>query len=265
MGPFDDLKHAQRQRLLFLDQCFTWRGMANRKDLVERFGISMPQAAQDFRLYLDRIGRSKPNYDPAKKSYFSTARTSLATRESLSDVFHILGEPSSDASLPRPRRRANPQIVARLYQAMRAGQSIEVRYTSMNSGTGKDEWIAPTHFTSDGEAVHLRAYSFRHREYRNYLPIRVDTSSSFAVRDQSEALPEDVDWEARVRISLRPKRSLSPEQAEVVRREYGFEKDLLIIETNKVLEFYFDRRWGLDQPGARLEREKTELIPKAAR
>ena len=48
----DDLKHAQRERLIFLDRCLTWRGMANRKDLIDRFGISIAQAALDFRVYL---------------------------------------------------------------------------------------------------------------------------------------------------------------------------------------------------------------------
>ena len=246
--------------MLFLDQCFMWRGLANRKDLVERFGISLPQAAQDFRLYLDRTGRSKPTYDPAKKSYFAAARPSHRPAESLTDAFQILDEQRSDASLPQPQRRADPQIVARLYQALKAGQSIEVRYTSMTSGPGSDQWIAPTHFTSDGEAVHLRAYSFRHRQYRNYLPIRFDATSSFAVRQQDETLPQDVDWETRIRISLRPKRSLSPEQAETVRREYGFDDVLLVIEIRGALEFYFDRRWGLDLPSARLERAKTEVV-----
>jgi hypothetical protein len=262
MGPFDDLKHAQRERLLFLEQCFTWRGMANRKDLVDQFGISRPQAAQDFRVYLDRKGRHKPIYDPTRKSYFSRTHASQRVIEGLTDAFQILEVPEANASLPRPRRRADAQIVARLYQAMKARQLIEVRYTSMTSGLGKDQWIAPTHFTSDGEAVHLRAYSFGHREYRNYLPIRFDPASSFSVRQENENLPEDVDWETWVRISLRPKRSLSGEQSDVVRREYGFEDNFLVIEIRQALEFYFDRRWGLDQPGARLERAKTEVVRK---
>ena len=45
----DDLKHAQRERLIFLDRCLTWRGMANRKDLIDRFGISTAQAALEQR------------------------------------------------------------------------------------------------------------------------------------------------------------------------------------------------------------------------
>ena len=57
---FDDLKHAQRERLIYLDQCLTWRGAANRRNLTTRFGISAAQAALDFRVYLDRARETPP-------------------------------------------------------------------------------------------------------------------------------------------------------------------------------------------------------------
>jgi len=59
-------------------------------------------------------------------------------------------------------------------------------------------------------------------------------------------------------IWLRPKTGLSRRQADAVRREYGFDGPHLRIEIPKALEFFFDRRWGLDLPGARLERAKTD-------
>jgi hypothetical protein len=43
-----------------------------------------------------------------------------------------------------------------------------------------------------------------------------------------------------------------------VRTEYGFEGELICVETRKALEFFLDRRWGLDQEDARLERVRTE-------
>lgn len=58
------------------------------------------------------------------------------------------------------------------------------------------------------------------------------------------------------------RREGSPRQAAAVRREYGFDGDTLCVETTKALEFYFNRRWGLDLPGARLERARTEYDEK---
>jgi len=71
-------------------------------------------------------------------------------------------------------------------------------------------------------------------------------------------LPFDIEWHSISTIWLRPSAWLTPSQAAVVRREFGFSGELLRIEIRKALEFFFDRRWGLSEPGARLERVKTE-------
>lgn len=260
----DDLKHAQRERMIFLDRCLTWRGMANRRDLVERFGISMAQAALDFRTYLDLARATPPSYDPTRKTYFASDRHDPLVPCSATEAFGILvdeKELAPTSALPKPERKAVPKTIARLHQAIRSGKALHIRYTSMSSGADEGQWIAPTRFTSDGESVHLRAFSFSHKEYRNYLPVRIEPDSSFEEKLLAEPLPEDKDWNTRAIIWLRPKSSLSDQQACVVRREYGFEGELLRVETRKALEFFFDHRWGLDQKGARIERAKTEYEP----
>jgi hypothetical protein len=260
----DDLKHAQRERLIFLDRCLTWRGMANRKDLIDRFGISTAQAALDFRVYLGLAHITPPTYDPVRKTYIAASEHEPLARSGLTEAFDILmidDECTPPSALPRPERKADRRTIALLHQAIRSGKAIHVRYTSMSSGADEEQWIAPTRFTSDGESVHVRAHSFKHGEYRNYLPIRIDPDSSFKEKLLVEPLPEDVEWNTRAIIWLRPKADLSDQQAKVVRREFGFEGEWLQVETRKALEFFFDRRWGLDTLGARLERAKTDYEP----
>jgi hypothetical protein len=261
----DDLKHAQRERLIFLDRCLTWRGVANRKDLIDRFGISTAQAALDFRVYMN-ISGTPPSYDATRKAYISAADHRPLAPCSLTAAFDILveGDEACDVPepiLPRPDRKADPTTIARLYQALQSRKAIHIRYTSMSSGADDGQWIAPTRFTSDGESVHIRGYSFKHNEYRNYLPIRIEPESTFAERNIDEPLPPDVDWFTRAIIWLRPKAGLSDQQARVVRREFGFDGEWLRIETRKALEFFISRRWGLDTKGARLELAKTEHRP----
>ncbi len=256
----DDLKFAQRERLVFLDRCFTWRGAANRRDLVDRFEISVAQAALDFKAYLG-LAPEPPIYHLVNKSYLASAKHRPLVPTKLSEAFDIVGrrdraEPS--AILPTPQRGADPKIISRLYQAIRSGTAVHIRYTSMSSDRSRSQWIAPQRFTSDGEAVHIRAYSFDHSAYRTYLPVRIELDSSFQERTVDEKLPVDEDWFTKVTIWLRPKTGLSDEQARVVRREFGFEDEFLKIETRKPLEFFFDHRWGIGEMGARLERAKTE-------
>ncbi|MER8833233.1 hypothetical protein [Mesorhizobium sp. M0909] len=261
---FDDLRHSQRERLIFLDRCLTWRGMANRRDLIERFAISQAQAALDFRLYLQRAGEHGPVYDPVRRAYFVTPQhRSLASApiaEAFQDVFLEKATGLSNV-LPRPERRADEDIVAQLYQASLAKEEVYIHYTSMTSGKDGGQWIAPRHFLSDGESVYVRAFSYKHQEYRNYLPIRIGDSDPFERRSRCDQLPADLEWTARARVWLRPKSTLSEQQAEAVRREYGFDGELLSIETRKALEFFVARRWGLNLPGARLEYVRTDYEP----
>lgn len=255
----DDLKHAQRERLIFLDHCLTWRGVANRRDLITRFGISMAQAALDFRVYV-KLAQTPPHYDPVRKTYIAAQGHAPMARSSLTEAIEVLVDDNFSA-LPRPERKADPAVVARLYQASRSGKAVHIRYTSMTSGADDGQWIAPIRFMSDGESVHVRAFSFKHDEYRNYLPIRIEPDSTFEQRNLPEILPRDSDWDTRAIILLRPKSGLSRQQASVVRREFGFEGAYLRVQTRKALEFFFDRRWGLDEKGARLERAKTVYEP----
>jgi hypothetical protein len=260
---FDNLKHGQRERLIFLDRCLTWRGMANRRDLVARFGISAAQAALDFRLYMERARETPPTYDPVRKTYLAADGHKPLVPSSLTEAFEtvlVASENEFSAALPRPERRADAAVVSRLYQAMKNRLAIHIQYTSMASGADAGQWIAPTHFVSDGEAVHLRAFSYKHQEFRDYLPIRIGQGSSFETRFHAEPVPQDREWNTLARVWLSPKTGLTPMQAAVVRQEYGFNGELLCIETRKALEFYFDRRWGLDQKGARLEKARTDYV-----
>ena len=174
------------------------------------------------------------------------------------ETISSLEEDGLSAVLPQPERKADHAVILRLYQAMKAKLALHIRYTSMTSGMDDGQWIAPVRFSSDGESIHLRAFSFKHEEFRDYLPIRIGEDSSFETRTLSEPLPFDKAWYTRARIWLKPKAGLSPEQAAVVRREYRFNGEFLCVETRKALEFYFDRRWGLDQKGARLEKARTD-------
>ncbi len=259
----DSLKYAQRERLIYLDRCLTWRGVANRRDLLDRFGISMAQAALDFRIYLELARETPPTYDPVRKSYIAADAHKPLVSSSLTDAFETLVEEQAGdipASLPQPERKADPKIIACLHQAIRSKIAIHICYTSISSGVDKGQWIAPIRFTSDGENVHLRAFSFKHREYRDYLPIRIDVNSTFNQRSIDDPLPRDVDWHTLARVWLKPRSDLSAKQVSVVRLEYGFKGNSLVVETRKAMEFYLVRRWRLGEKNSRLEIARTEYV-----
>lgn len=258
----ESLNHAQRERILFLDQCLTWKGQANRRDLMVRFDISAAQAAVDFRTYLS-LTQTPPVYDATAKTYFSSDEHSPLSDVGPGQVFDLLREKGShlDASIPLPNRVMDSAVVAQLYRAMISERDIQITYTSMSSGLSEPQWISPARFHFDGEAIHLRAWSYKHTAYRDYLPVRVSKENNPVSRDRSSPLPFDTDWHQFVRLRIGPRLGLSDAQARVVRLEYGFpEKTHVTVETRKALAFYVIRRWRLNDDKARLQLEEIEEV-----
>ena len=60
------------QRLQFIEFRLLWEGHVNRSDLIEAFGISVPQSTLDFREYLERAPGNM-DYDKRLRHYFPTA------------------------------------------------------------------------------------------------------------------------------------------------------------------------------------------------
>lgn len=259
----ENLKNAQRQRLLFLDRCFTWRGVARRRDLTDRFGISTAQAANDFRAYLSLITEKAPEYDPHLKAYVAKRDHQPIAPSSMEDIFGVLdavSEHELSAALPQAKRWLDSHVATALYAAISNRQRIRIAYTSISSGETAPQWVAPTRFTFDGESIHFRAYSYKRGEYRNFHPARIEPADEYQTDEIEEPLPFDSEWHTLRVIWLRPSARLSSAQAAVVRREYGFSEDLLKVEVRQALEFYIDRRWGLSEPDSRLEKVKTETV-----
>ena len=253
-----ELRPTVRTRLAYLDQCFRWRGQAKRSALIRKFGISQAQAAVDFRDYLARCREPVPLYDTVRKTYVAADRhLGLEDAGDLPPMLEVIADGAADRfdSLPMPERQCPADIMRHLYRAMDRNVRIEIDYVSMSSGRTTSQWIAPARIGFDGGRLHFRAWSFRHGEWRDYLPVRVSDASSFATEPLPEALPRDDEWETIVRVALRPRPDLSPEQQQAACEEYGFAgEDAIVIETRAALAFYLDRRWGLKLPGSRLER-----------
>lgn len=258
----ETLKHAQRDRIIFLDQCLTWRGQANRRDLMDRFDISTAQAAVDFRTYL-ALTVTPPIYDAVEKTYFRDANHRPLTTVGPEQIFDRL-EPMTaphGTSIPLPNRVMDAAVIAQLYRTIKQERDIEITYTSMTTGLSNPQWISPVRFHFDGEAIYLRAFSHKHQAYRDYLPIRIAEKAKAATRDRPSPLPFDTDWHNFVRLKIRPRASLSDAQADAVRLEYGFENEThLKIETRKALVFYVMSRWRLNQENARLELVASEAL-----
>ncbi len=66
-------KYAVEQRLRFIDCLVAHYGSVSRAVLIDYFGISMPQATNDIRTYIDECAPDNIVYDLRAKKYVRTA------------------------------------------------------------------------------------------------------------------------------------------------------------------------------------------------
>jgi hypothetical protein len=67
------VRRGVKERLEFIDFRLFWEGRINRADIMERFGISMPQASKDLSLY-ESIVPGNLSYDVSAKRYLASSR-----------------------------------------------------------------------------------------------------------------------------------------------------------------------------------------------
>lgn len=260
---FDNLKHAQNERLEYLDRLLFWDGAATRGSLIARFRISNPQAALDFKVYLQAAEPNALQYDASSKKYHTTERFSRLTGRATTDELEELLSGKKRAFydvLPDLQRTQNVRVFRPLYRALLAEEAIKIVYQSMRDPEPETRWIAPLRFASDGVRLHLRAWCYTRQGFRDFIPSRIDPTRSFEERRVAEDVPKDDDWFTWAVLRLRPHRDLTQDQMRVVRIEFGFEDDYLEIRVRKPLEFYTKRRWGLDQENPRLECYGCEYV-----
>ena len=157
------------RRLEFVEFRLFWEGGVNRSDIVDEFGVSVPQASKDLALYqeqaLDNIV-----YDRSEKRYFASdafrpkfiqldaaayldrlAPSRLAAGTNVDGRAH--GTLVADR-LPIPQRRIASNALRSLLAAVRGNRSIEIFYQSMNSQ------LVRNRFGGGCRLMHSRAMGF---------------------------------------------------------------------------------------------------------
>src|ERR1700676_2282236 len=67
------LKWGVERRLEFVEFRLFWEGGINRSDIVEQFGVSVPQASKDLTLYQEQAP-DNIRYDRSQKRYFASEK-----------------------------------------------------------------------------------------------------------------------------------------------------------------------------------------------
>lgn len=261
------------RRLEFIDFRLYWDGHVNRGDLVDHFGVSVPQASGD----LSRYQEAAPHnviYDKSAKAYVSTpefrptfiqpsadaylAEMRLLSSGILAPELASVVQPPEYSVMPILRRRLDPEILRRILQSLRSKSALEVRYQSIGRPKPIWRWLAPHALGFDGFRWHIRAWCQSNSDFRDFVIARV-----LEIRDtrRSDADPSaDLGWHRSVTLRIGPHPQLTDGAREAIELDYGMENGVVAVTTRACLSTYFERLLGLDLDPTKVAADRQQLV-----
>lgn len=263
---------AQQKRLELIDFRLAWEGRVNRADLVNTFGISVPQATLDFTRYQE-LHPGNAEYDRSAKEYVPTSAFKAAYATSYVDSLLGLArdraagrEPSpspaswlpSVASVPVPSRRRPEDILEGIIDAMRDGSALEVTYQSMTSPSEGVRTITPHTLVETNGRWHVRAYCHKRDEFLDFVLARF--ARIHGRMPSGKQQPADADWNTYVELKLAPLPELDSGQRAAIAEDYEMQDGLLELSCRRALTFYTLQALGVElRPSGRAISRLLEL------
>lgn len=256
-------RHAwgQERRLAFIEFRLLWERRINRKDLIEFFGISAPQASADLKRYAEKQEEGVI-YDASAKAYvpeagFKPLLLSGGAEAYLNELLALwsdftnrrssfLGWIPPVGAVPLPKRTVVPDHLATILYNIRMGRKVEIKYQSTSRPEPSWRAISPHAFAWDGQRWHVRAYCHSREEYRDFLLTRIVETGDTEATEYSGT--EDYLWHQWVQVRLGPNSQMSEGAQKAIELDYDMVDGEIEVDIRAALVFYLFQRLGL--PGS---------------
>lgn len=254
------LRWGVEQRLEFIEFRLFWEGGINRGDIIEMFGVSVPQASRDLKMYQE-VAPENMDYDKSAKRYIPSPGFRPRFLRPDPSVYlsrlRVLGEglsrpeeswvahvPEIDIAVT-PHRIIDTVILRSVLTAMRERWSLAVCYQSMNTNRPDPVWrrITPHAFGYDGFRWHTRAFCHLENRFKDFLLPRILEVGTFG--DPIALGDKDKLWIEHVRIEIAPHPHLTDSQQKVVAKDYGMADGTMVLRVRHAMLFYVLKRLGL--------------------
>lgn len=255
------MRWGVEKRLEFIEFRLFWEGGINRSDIMDHFGVSVPQASKDLNLYEEKAPGNLV-YDKSAKRYLASSTFNPVFLEANSDAYLVqlrsntqsktelqeswLSSAPDCDTLPVPYRRVHVDVLRAILAAIRNGRAVKIQYQSMSVNRSEPEWrwITPHAIGHDGLRWHVRSFCHIDEKFKDFI-----LSRCLKVLGDAEpaAMPEeDRCWREFFEVVLAPNPDLSEAQKAVIAQDFGMIKLTVKVPVRKALLYYFQKRLRLD-------------------
>lgn len=264
-GEFFEGDHRPRrgpeQRLEFIEFRLFWEGGVNRSDLIEQFGVSVPQASNDLTAYRE-LAPENVAYDLSGKRYVPASGFRpkflkpnpdryLAQLKAMSDgILDIddtwLSRQPDTGVFPIPTRRIEPAVLRAVLGAVRNKCAVNVQYQSTSPENPDPiwRWISPHAFGFDGLRWHVRAFCHRDNRFKDFILGRCLAAGEHG--PPASTAESDWQWQTFFEVVLQPNPDLTDSQRRAIALDYNMSDGKVTVHVRFALLYYFYKRLRFD-------------------
>ena len=273
-SPSEKMRWSTERRLEFIEFRLFWEGRVNRSDLIDFFGISVPQASADLGRYQEVANRNLV-YDKRAKSYLVRleefkpvfleldaqrylAQLRLIANDVLPKEESWLGSITPYATVPSIARRVDPLKLRKVLDVIRTGSAIHVEYQSLSRPDSLWRWLTPHALAFDGFRWHVRAWCHIRNRFQDFVFARM--LSFDETRPDQINSEHDVEWQRFLIFRIGPHPGLGKAARKAIELDYGMQQGKISVETRISLSFYLERRLGLDFKPEDVRPERQQIV-----
>lgn len=267
------MKWGLKQRLNFIEFKLFWDGFINRKDLIDTFGVSVPQASADIKLYKKKAP-GNVYYNKSKKQYLISSKFEpvfgpIDAHGYLSKLsMYSVGSVQKDdlkmgyipdfSIVPSLDRAIDATLLRKVIRALKEKKAIHIRYQSMSRPSSVWRWISPHAFAFDGFRWHVRGYCELAEGFRDFVLGRILEVRNSKIATKKAA--DDLQWNQMVTIKLAAHPDLTPDQQKIIEKEYNMENGVAEVTIRASFVYYFLLRFRLDRPKGSDTSQNTQAL-----
>ncbi len=264
----EELGHAQRERLAYIDFRLYFMGEIGRPDLSSRFGMAPNAATRDLGLYR-QIAPQNIDFDGSHKIYRisktfspifeqSPQRVLSALALGFGDGLNVDSQPMLPCESPAVLSRPRMEVLAPICRAIYAKRALAIRYHSMSNGES-DRVIVPFALVDTGLRWHVRAFDRKSGEFRDFVVTRIEAPTLVDDEPKANERPDnDIQWTRIVQLDLVPHPRLA--RPEIIKMDYGMTDGSIRMRVRAAVAGYMLLRWSVDaSPDHSLKDEQYRL------
>lgn len=257
MGNYEDLTHAVKERLEFIEAQLLFKGWVARADLINHFKIAEAAATRDFKTYKEiapsnmYLNHTVKRYEILKESFCPYFRKTPTCY--INEIKNQSYGKQGERKLIEPMQKLSSikmDIFSEVTRCINNSVPLKIKYRSMENDLSERVVIPHSFFDTDIR-MYVRAFDRKSGEFRDFLISRIMDAIPVIGNEEKvnsgESYDFDSQWNEYVCLNIVPHPSIENIKNKIcIEMDLDMNDGMRTVEVRKRLAPYWLNRWYVD-------------------